>query len=84
MDGGAWWATAHEVAKSQAQLSDFTSLLHFTSTASCRQGSGAAEPDLPRSSTRGPGCTESVHTTSSDNVPRPPSSVHFLKPIILQ
>ena len=28
MDGGAWWATVHRVAKSQTQLSDFTSL-HF-------------------------------------------------------
>ena len=28
MDGGAWWATAHGVTKSQARLSDFTSL-HF-------------------------------------------------------
>ena len=26
MDGGAWWATAHGVTKSQARLSDFTSL----------------------------------------------------------
>ena len=24
MDGGAWWATVHGVAKSQTQLSDFT------------------------------------------------------------
>ena len=24
MDGGAWWATVHEVAKSQTRLSDFT------------------------------------------------------------
>ena len=29
MDRGAWWATAHGVAKSQTQLSDFISL-HFT------------------------------------------------------
>ena len=30
MDGGAWWATAHRVAKSRTQLSDFTSLeTHF-------------------------------------------------------
>ena len=28
MDGGAWWAVAHEVAKSQTQLSDFT--FHFS------------------------------------------------------
>ena len=26
IDGGAWWATAHGVAKSQTRLSDFTSL----------------------------------------------------------
>ena len=26
MDGEAWWATVHGVAKSQTQLSDFTSL----------------------------------------------------------
>ena len=24
MDGGAWWATVHRVAKSQTRLSDFT------------------------------------------------------------
>jgi len=24
MDGGAWWATVHGVAKSRTQLSDFT------------------------------------------------------------
>ena len=28
MDGGAWWATAHGVAKSRTRPSDFT-LLHF-------------------------------------------------------
>ena len=27
MDGGAWWATVHRVAKSQTRLSDFTSLI---------------------------------------------------------
>ena len=29
MDGGAWWAAVHGVAKSQAQLSDFTLTFHF-------------------------------------------------------
>ena len=29
MDGGAWWATIHGVAKSQTQLSDFTFTFHF-------------------------------------------------------
>ena len=27
MDGGAWWTTAHGVAKSRTRLSDFTSNL---------------------------------------------------------
>ena len=31
MDGGAWWATVHGVAKSQTRLSDFT----FTFTFIC-------------------------------------------------
>ena len=30
MDGGAWWAAVHGVAKSRTRLSDITSL-HFTS-----------------------------------------------------
>ena len=29
MDGGAWWAAAHGVAKSRAGLSDFTFTFHF-------------------------------------------------------
>ena len=29
MDGGAWWATVHGVAKSQTQMSDFTFTFHF-------------------------------------------------------
>ena len=29
MDRGAWWAAVHGVAKSQAQLSDFTFTFHF-------------------------------------------------------
>ena len=28
MDGGAWWAVVHGVAKSQAPLSDFTFTFH--------------------------------------------------------
>ena len=30
MDGGAWWATVHGVAKSRTQLSDFTFTFHFS------------------------------------------------------
>ena len=29
MDGGAWWATVHGVAKSRTLLSDFTFPFHF-------------------------------------------------------
>ena len=29
MDGEAWWAAVHGVAKSQTQLSDFTFAFHF-------------------------------------------------------
>ena len=29
MDGGAWWAAVHGVAKSRTQLSDFPFTLHF-------------------------------------------------------
>ena len=29
MDGGAWWAAVHEVARSRTRLSDFTFTFHF-------------------------------------------------------
>ena len=29
MDGGAWWAAVHGVAKSRTQLSDFSFTFHF-------------------------------------------------------
>ena len=29
MDGGAWWAAVHEVAKSRTRLSDVTFTFHF-------------------------------------------------------
>ena len=29
MDGGAWWAAVHVVAKGQIRLSDFTFTFHF-------------------------------------------------------
>ena len=29
MDGGAWWAAVHVVAKSRTQLSDFPFIFHF-------------------------------------------------------
>ena len=30
MDGGAWWAVVHGVAKSRTRLSDFTFTFHFS------------------------------------------------------
>ena len=36
MDGGAWWATVHGVAKSQTRLSDFT----FTFSTCSKQALG--------------------------------------------
>ena len=29
MDGGAWWAAVHGVAKSRTRLNDFTFIFHF-------------------------------------------------------
>ena len=29
MDGGAWWAAVHRVARNQTRLSDFTSIFRF-------------------------------------------------------
>ena len=31
MDGGAWWAAVHGLAKSQTRLNDFTFTFHFHS-----------------------------------------------------
>ena len=39
MDGGAWWATVHGVAKSQTRLTDFTSLTSYFIT-----GEGTGNP----------------------------------------
>ena len=35
MDGGAWWAAVHGVAKSRARLSDFTFTFHFHALEKC-------------------------------------------------
>ena len=29
IDGGAWWATVHEIARSRTRLSNFTFTFHF-------------------------------------------------------
>ena len=43
MDGGAWWATVHGVAKSQTWLSNFTFTFHFYFSLSCT-GEGNGNP----------------------------------------
>ena len=43
MDGGAWWAAVHGVAKSWTQLSDFTFTFHFHFSLSCI-GEGNGNP----------------------------------------
>ena len=41
MDGGAWWAAVHGVAKSWTQPSDFTFTFHFSCTG---EGNGKPTP----------------------------------------
>ena len=41
MDGGAWWAAVHGVAKSRTRLSDFTFTFHFSLS---RIGEGNGNP----------------------------------------
>ena len=43
MDGGAWWAAVHGVAKSQTRLSDFSFNFHFHFSLSCI-GEGNGNP----------------------------------------
>ena len=70
MDGGAWWAAVHGVAKSQTQQSDFIFTFHFHalekemsthSSVLAWRIPGTGEPDgLPSW-----GCTESDTTEST-------------------
>ena len=46
MDGGAWWATVHGVAKSQTRLSDFIFTFHF-SLSCLGEGNGSLLQFLP-------------------------------------
>ena len=40
MDGGAWWAAVHGVAKSRTRLRDFTSTFHFHALGPRPKGKG--------------------------------------------
>ena len=44
MEGGAWWAAVHGVAKSQTQLSDFTFTFHFHGRKEEGNGEGNGNP----------------------------------------
>ena len=53
MDGGAWWATVHGVAKSRTRLSDFTCTLGFPCSSvgkesACSAGDPGSIPGLGR------------------------------------
>ena len=60
MDEGAWWATVHGVAKSWAQLSNFTFTLGFPCSSvgkesACSAGDPGSIPGLGRSPGEGNG-----------------------------
>ena len=44
MDGVAWWATVHGVAKSRIRLSDFTLTFHFPALADTTEHSSCSQP----------------------------------------
>ena len=60
MDGGAWWATVHGVAKSRTPLSDFTFTLGFPDSSvgkesACNAGDPCSIPGWGRSTGEGIG-----------------------------
>ena len=65
MDGGAWWAKVHGVAKSQTRLSDFTFTFHCPhqgfpggsegKASACNEGDQGLIPGLGRSPGEGNG-----------------------------
>ena len=69
MDGGAWWATVHGVAKSRTRLSDFTSLrLNPISVSSEEDGKGDlthTEEAMGRQGQRLEGCSHEPRNTQS-------------------
>ena len=59
MDGGAWWAAVHGVAKNRTRLSDFNFALHF-SLSCIGEGNGNPLVFLPGES-QGRGSLEGCH-----------------------
>ena len=63
MDGGAWWAAVHGVAKSRTRLSEFTFTFHFhalVENPSANAGDTGSIPDLRRSPGEGNGTLSSI------------------------
>ena len=47
MDGGAWWATVHGVAKSRTQLSDFTFTQMYPALGLAQTDTPERAPSIP-------------------------------------
>ena len=80
MDGGAWWATVHGVAKSQTRLRDFTFTFHFHALEKeMASHSSVLAWRIP--GTGEPGGLPSIASDAAGNVgiPAPPFRSHVLK-----
>ena len=73
MDGGAWWATVHGVAKRQTRLNDFTFFLSFKGVPR-RDAGSCPVPSLLRLPTPDAGTGHSPGTLQVGTGP----SVHLL------
>ena len=80
MDGGAWYATVHGVAKNRTRLSDFTFTFHFHAlenqgrgvpTAGSLRGPQPRQRCLERSEPRGVHCCGPLSLFPSEAAPGP-------------
>ena len=80
MDGGAWWAAVHGIAKSWTRLSDFTFIFHFHalekemathSRVLAWRIPGTGEPGgLPSMGSHSPTRLKRLSSSSSDSIER--------------
>ena len=90
MDGGAWWATVHAVAKSRTRLSDFTHSQYICKLILLQSqvcspvdskanlltpGGGEGKCSVYRCQARSPGSRGSKHMQIPSPPPAPPSRV---------
>ena len=64
MDGGAWWAAVHGVAKSRTRLNDFTFTFHFRALEKEWQPTPVLLPGEPQGLRGLVGCRPWGHTDS--------------------